>query len=108
MTGTTNLKIAGQSPPGRAAAAAQLVQTDPPVISALDIGEFYIKWGNRPPFKIKTTTALLKNANAMAAPLWRRTVRLQLDRYYRSVEEPAAGAPPSEPGATPSRRRKMI
>jgi len=109
VTGTTNLKIAGQADDDRAAAAAaRLVHTDPPALNALDIGEFYIRWGNRPPFKIKTTTALLGDANAMAAPLWRRTVRLQLDRYYRSVEEPTPGTPPSEPGATRPRRRKMI
>lgn len=95
VTLDTNLQIAGRVAHGAASKTASFIGVDKSSIPTLPKGGFYLRWGGRPPLQMRTHTHLLGRANAMPLPLWRRTKRIQLRTYYRSLIEPTREETPA-------------
>ena len=54
-------------------------------LQKLDKGEFYIKIGNKPAFKFKTTDFLLGNKNSMLPNEWEKIKKYQIENYYQKI-----------------------
>ncbi len=55
-------------------------------LQKLDKGEFYIKIGNKPAFRFKTTDFLLGNKNSMSDKEWDKVKNYLLAKYYQKID----------------------
>lgn len=97
----TQIKITGMSSVDSRAAIAKETGLEESDIAQLGIGQFYIKVGNRPAFKLYTPEFLIGARNAMSPADWQITKTRQLENYYRLIHPPqdtsdARGGDPDE------------
>ena len=117
VTGNTEVRFVGKTQPRYRAKAAALIDADPSLLQPLDVGDFQVSRGNKPPLQIKVPSDLLGFHNSMSKTAWRRMQAKQIRNYYRPIVEPPTPPPQSEatskepqPETKPTarRRRKII
>jgi hypothetical protein len=95
VLGSSDVKIGGQAEPIYRKDTAALFPVEPEKIGTLQQGEFYIRLGDKPPFKLRVHDALLGDRNAMTPTEWGRVRQVQLERYYGpTAQTPAPNRPP--------------
>ena len=81
---TTNMKFVGGTP-DKAARNAALLGLEEEDVRTLQRGEFFVRPQRTGPLvKFRTRTNLLKDQNSVSKLTWRRTIKDQVDSYYRS------------------------
>ena len=85
VLGSSDMKIGGQAEPSYRKDTASLFPVEPEAIGTLQQGEFYIRLGDKPPFKLRVHPDLLEDRNAMSAEEWER-VKAEQMRYYRPID----------------------
>ena len=98
----------GQAEPIYRKETAALFPVEPEAIGTLQQGEFYIRLGDKPPFKMRVQDNLLGDRNTMNPAEWGRVRQVQLDRYYRPIDttpSSATSATRSQDDAVPSAPR---
>lgn len=84
----TNLKCAGRATdPDELRRLEGMFDVNRDTIRCLGTGEFLLKAGTTPTFKLATRTDLLDWRNTVTAPSWRRMIRKQIRAYYRNAFE---------------------
>ena len=83
VLGNSNVQFGGYAQPNAQAATAKLLSVDASDVGALNKGDFFVRMGNNPSFRMHVRSDLLSFANSMTGPSWRRLVKKQLGEYYR-------------------------
>ncbi len=86
LLANTQIKIAGMSAIDSRAAIAKETGVKDEELAKLGVGQYYIKVGNKPAFKLYAPTFLLGNKNAMDWEDWHGVKEHQLDAYYRHTK----------------------
>lgn len=81
----TQIKITGMSAIDSRAAIAKETGLEESDIASLGLGQFYIKVGNKPAFKLYTPDFLIGTKNAMTPEDWQAAKTRQLETYYRLI-----------------------
>ena len=114
-TGTA-VKIAGYT--SDSDENARLVQRKPEELAELEVGEFFLKVGRNPTFRLRAAGNLIhtpKNPAYMDAASWKQLLQRQLESHYDTLEASThapkhtpewtkeSPAPPTLPGSAPKK-----
>ncbi|MEZ5935218.1 MAG: DUF87 domain-containing protein [Alphaproteobacteria bacterium] len=98
--GMTRTKIAGVIEPQRHHVTASLFPFETSEFARIDTGQFFVRIGVSPVFKLYASDAVVGKRHAMAPETWERRVGQQIDRYYRSaITKKAQAIPGDDAGA---------
>jgi DNA helicase HerA-like ATPase len=81
----TQIKMTGMSGNDSRAAIAKETGLAEATLAQLGVGQFYVKVGNRPAFRLDLPTFLLGNRHALSWEDWHGVKEHQLDAYYRVI-----------------------
>jgi hypothetical protein len=81
----TQIKITGMSGNDSRAAIAKETGLAEATLARLGVGQFYVKVGNRPAFRLDVPTFLIGNRHALSWEDWHGVKAHQLDAYYRVI-----------------------
>lgn len=102
LRANTKVKIFGIVEDDDLKTAADTMKVDKEAIEKLDTGQFYVKSGKNPSFKLYAPTFLLGKRHRMTWEEWDYTKKKQLERYYkpryaqRTTETQSEGINPDE------------
>jgi len=83
-----NIKIVGKCSHDDLKIMSKEIQVDLKEMKDLNVGEFFLKVGNKPAVKIMNTDKLLGSKSAVIDDNeWQEHLQYQLDNYYRDVED---------------------
>jgi hypothetical protein len=94
----TQVKMTGMSANDSRAAIAKETGIGESDLAGLGKGQFYVKVGNRPAFKLYVPSLLIGTKHAMAAKDWQTVKTRQLENYYRRLSQPQPAAPDNRGG----------
>jgi type IV secretory pathway TraG/TraD family ATPase VirD4 len=94
----TQVKMTGMSANDSRAAIAKETGIGESDLAGLGKGQFYVKVGNRPAFKLYVPSFLIGTKHAMAAEDWQTVKTRQLEHYYRRLSQPRPAAPDNRGG----------
>jgi hypothetical protein len=101
----TQIKITGMSGNDSRAAIAKETGLAEAVLARLGVGQFYVKVGNRPAFRLDVPAFLLGNRHALSWEDWHGVKDHQLDAYYRVIGPTIAAATADVRGSDPDEYR---
>lgn len=81
----TDVKITGKSASDSRAAIARETGITEAELDRLDVGQFFVKVGSRPAFRLNVPHFLVGMNNAMTPQDWQETKNRQLEDFYRPI-----------------------
>ena len=83
----TNVKIIGNNSNKTLEAINKTLNQKLEDVEKLQVGEFYIKAGNKDLIKVKNSERLLDNKEDINSEKWNESIEYQLENYYRNIIE---------------------